>query len=259
MKISVITLFPEMIFGFLNESILKRAQEKKLVEIEVVNLRDFATDAHGTVDDRPYGGGAGMVMKVDVLSRAVRTVQGSKVRGQRSKQKTILTSAKGQTYSQTKAIELSQLDHIIIVAGHYEGVDERILGEIDDEISIGEYVLTGGEIPAAVIIDSVVRLIPGVLKKNTATQEESFYLVAVDELISIVGKTKELVNLQSNSIDAVKLLEYPQYTRPELFNGKKVPEELLSGDHQKIRDYRLKKSYEETKTKRPDLLDIKKE
>jgi len=146
----------------------------------------------------------------------------------------------------------------VIIAGHYEGVDERVMEHIDEEISIGDYVLTGGEIPAAVIIDSVVRLIPGVLKKNEATQEESFYEVSVQELIPIVGETGILSHLKKNNIISVRLLEYPQYTRPEEFAGKKVPDELLSGDHEKIRTYRLKKAYEETIAKRPDLLDIKK-
>jgi len=251
MKISVVTLFPDMISGFLNESILKRAQEKKRVEIEVVNLRDFSIDSYGTVDDRPYGGGAGMVMRADVLGAAIKKVKDSN-------SKVILTSAKGNRFDQQKAQELARLDHVVIIAGHYEGVDERVMEHIDEEISIGDYVLTGGEIPAAVIIDSVVRLIPGVLKKNEATQEESFYEVSVQELIPIVGETGILSHLKKNNIISVRLLEYPQYTRPEEFAGKKVPDELLSGDHEKIRTYRLKKAYEETIAKRPDLLDIKK-
>ena len=249
MKISVITLFPDMISGFCNESILKRAQEKGIVEIEIVNLRDFAPDSYGTVDDRPYGGGAGMVMRADVLDEAIKKVKDLN-------SKVILTSAKGKTYSQAKAQELSKHNHIVIIAGHYEGVDERVMEYVDEEISIGDYVLTVGEIPAAVIIDSVVRLLPGVLKKDGATEEESFYQISVKELIDIVGETEILGRLRKNTIEFVQLLEYPQYTRPEEFDGKKAPEELLSGDHEKIRKYRLKKSYEETKTKRPDLLDI---
>ncbi|PIZ63477.1 tRNA (guanosine(37)-N1)-methyltransferase TrmD [Candidatus Roizmanbacteria bacterium CG_4_10_14_0_2_um_filter_39_13] len=249
MKISVITLFPDMISGFFNESILKRAQEKKLVEIEVVNLRDFALDSYGTVDDRPYGGGAGMVMRADVLGAAINKVKDSS-------SKVILTSAKGNQFVQKKAKELSQLDHIVIIAGHYEGVDERVMEYVDEEMSIGDYVLTGGEIPAAVIIDSVVRLLPGVLKKNSATEEESFYHISVNELIDVVGETEILGRLRKSNIEFVQLLEYPQYTRPEEFEGKKAPEELLSGNHEQIRKYRLKRSYEETKTKRPDLLDI---
>ncbi len=251
MKISVITLFPDMISGFLNESILKRAQEKKLVEIEIVNLREFAKDSYGTVDDRPYGGGAGMVMRADVLDEAIKKVKDSN-------STVLLTSAKGKTYTQAKAQELSKHHHIVVIAGHYEGVDERVMTQIDEEISIGDYVLTGGEIPAAVIIDSVVRLLPGVLKKDGATEEESFYEVSVQELIEVVGETEILAKLRKNGITKVQLLEYPQYTRPEEYDGRKAPEELLSGDHEKIRKYRLTKAYEETKTKRPDLLDIKK-
>ena len=253
MKIIVITLFPQMVWGFLQESILKRAQRKGAVEIEVVNLRDFALNAYGTVDDRPYGGGAGMVMRVDVLAQAIVNV---KTQSASRRTKIILTSAKGKTFTQAKAQDLAKLDHLIIIAGHYEGVDARVMKYVDEEISIGDFVLTGGEIPAAFIIDSIVRLLPGVLKKAEATQEESFYKVSVDELISVVGKTEILSKLQKHSIKVVQLLEYPHFTRPEEFEGIKVPKELLSGDHEKIRTYRLKKAYEETVQKRPDLLDI---
>ncbi|MDA1316990.1 MAG: tRNA (guanosine(37)-N1)-methyltransferase TrmD [bacterium] len=244
MKITIITLFPDMLFPFLNESIIKRAQEKNVVKIEIIQLRDFAKDTHGTVDDRPYGGGAGMVLRVDVLSEAISAVntKGSK---------TILTSAKGNPYNQAKAQELSKLDHIIIIAGHYEGVDERIMSHIDEEISIGDFILTGGEIPAAVIVDSLVRLLPGVLKKSEATTEESFFTVPLRELKTIVGETETLKSI--TSLD-VRLLEYPQYTRPEEHEGKGIPEILLSGNHEEIRKWRIKKAYEETKTKRPDLL-----
>jgi len=242
MKIIVITLFPQMVWGFLQESILKRAQRKGAVEIEVVNLRDFALNAYGTVDDRPYGGGAGMVMRVDVLAQAIVNV---KTQSASRRTKIILTSAKGKTFTQAKAQDLAKLDHLIIIAGHYEGVDARVMKYVDEEISIGDFVLTGGEIPAAFIIDSIVRLLPGVLKKAEATQE-----------ISVVGKTEILSKLQKHSIKVVQLLEYPHFTRPEEFEGIKVPKELLSGDHEKIRTYRLKKAYEETVQKRPDLLDI---
>jgi len=257
MRITIITLFPLMIQGFLNESIIKRAQEKDIVEIKIVNLREFALDSYGTVDDKPYGGGTGMVLRADVVVKALQSIKNDKLNMKNSR--VILTSAKGKTYNQKKAIEFSKLDHIIIIAGHYEGVDERVLEFVDEEISIGDFVLTGGEIPAVVIADSIVRLIPGVLKKNKATKEESFFEVAISELIMIVGDTEELLQLQKQKIDAVHLLEYPQYTRPEEFEKKKVPVELLSGDHEKIRKYRLKKAYEETKQKRPNLLDIKKE
>jgi tRNA (guanine37-N1)-methyltransferase len=229
MKITILTLFPKMISGFFEESIVKRAQEKKLVDIELINLRDFAIDDYGTVDDRPYGGGAGMVLRVDVLHKAI-----SKIQIKNKKEKIILTSAKGKQFDQEKAIKYSKLDHLIIIAGHYEGVDERVLDYIDEEVSLGDFVMTGGEIPAAAITDSVVRLISGVLKKDQATKNESF------------------------DINGKKLLEHPQYTRPEIFNNKKVPEILLSGDHKKIKDWQVKKALEETRKKRPDLLDSKK-
>ena len=238
MKISIITLFPKMISGFFEESIVKRAIEKKLVEIEIINLRDFAIDDYGTVDDRPYGGGAGMILRVDVMHKALSKITNNKLQitnkilNSKIKTKTILTSPKGKIFDQKKAQEFSKLDHLIIVAGHYEDVDARALDYIDEEISMGDFVLTGGEIPASAIVDSVVRLISGVLKKDQATKNESF------------------------NIDDKKILEYPQYTRPEIFNNKKVPEVLLSGDHKKIDAWQIKKAYEETQKKRPDLLDI---
>jgi tRNA (guanine37-N1)-methyltransferase len=227
MKISIITLFPKMISGFFEESIVKRAVEKKLVEIEIINLRDFAIDDYGTVDDRPYGGGAGMILRVDVIHKAI-----SKIKNQKSK--IVLTSPKGKIFDQKKAQGYSQLDHLIIIAGHYEDVDVRILDYVDEEVSMGDFILTGGEIPASAIVDSIVRLIPGVLKKDKATINESF------------------------NINDKKILEYPQYTRPEEFMGKKVPEVLLKGDHKKIEKWREEKAIEETKLKRPDLLDSNK-
>jgi tRNA (guanine37-N1)-methyltransferase len=231
MKISIITLFPSMVSGFINESILKRAQEKKLVEIELINLRDFAVDDYGSVDDRPYGGGAGMVLRVDVIYKALSCVIPTKVGIQNVSRKIILASAKGKVYKQSVAQKYSKLNHLIIIAGHYEGVDERVLEYVDEEVSVGDYVLTGGELPACIIADSVTRLIPGVLKKEEATLWESFS--------EIEGKT---------------LLEYPQYTRPELFQGKKVPEILLSGNHKNVEVWRKAQAHKETKKKRPDLI-----
>ncbi len=234
MKISIITLFPKMIEGFFNESIIKRAVEKKLVEIEIINLRDFAVDSYGTVDDRPYGGGTGMIMRVDVIYRALSKILNlkSQISNPNLKSKILLTSPKGIIFDQAKAVEYSKLNNLVIVAGHYEGVDERVLDYVDEEISMGDFVTTGGEIPAVAIADAVTRLIPGVLKKEEATRQESF------------------------SINNKKLLEYSQYTRPEEFKGKKVPEILLSGDHKKIEKWRLEKALAETSKKRPDLLDM---
>jgi tRNA (guanine37-N1)-methyltransferase len=236
MKISIITLFPKMISSFFEESIVKRAVDKKLVEIEIINLRDYAIDDYGTVDDRPYGGGAGMILRVDVIYKALSKITNNKLQitneisNSKIKTKIIITSPKGKVFDQKKADKYSKLDNLIIIAGHYEDVDVRILDYVDEEISMGDFILTGGEIPASAIVDSVVRLIPGVLKKDQATKNESF------------------------NIDNKKILEYPQYTRPEEFMGKKVPEVLLKGDHKKIEKWRLEKSLEETKKKRPDLL-----
>lgn len=235
-----------MVVPFLAESIIKRAQDKKAVEIEVINLRDFALDDHGTVDDRPYGGGAGMVLRPEPLIQAIKKVKNSS--------HTILTSAKGKQYSQIKAIEFSKLEHLVIVCGHYEGVDERVIDYVDEEISIGDYVLTGGEIPAAAIVDSVVRLLPGVLKKETATIEESFFEVPLKEIIEVVGPTEVLLALEDKNISNVQMLEYPHYTRPDEFDGKGVPEILRQGNHEEIRKWRIKEAYNQTVQKRPDLL-----
>lgn len=219
MKISIITLFPEVFDPILNSSILKRARKKGLVEFELANLRDFGEGKHRIVDDRPYGGGAGMILRADILAKAI---------GHPGGVRTILTSASGKPYNQKKARELSKLKHIIIVCGHYEGVDQRFIDKyVMEEISIGDFVLTGGEIPAMAIVDSITRLIPGVLKKPEATTNESF---------------------------TENLLEGPQYTRPEEFEGEKVPEILLSGNHTEIEKWRKEKSLEKTKKVRPDLL-----
>ena len=219
MKLSIITLFPEVFHPILNSSILKRAQEKGLVNFKLINLRDFGEGKHQQVDDRPYGGGAGMVLRADILAKAVHKVRSHKI---------ILMSASGKPYKQTKAREFSKLKHLIIVCGHYEGIDQRFIDKyVDEEISIGDYVLTGGEVPAMVIIDSITRLIPGVLQKPEAIINESF---------------------------SEGLLEYPQYTRPEEFEGEKVPEVLLSGNHAEIKKWRSQKSLEKTKKIRPDLL-----
>jgi tRNA (guanine37-N1)-methyltransferase len=250
MKITILTLFPDMINGFFEESIVKRAQDKKLVEIEVVNLRDFAKNSYGSVDDRPYGGGAGMVMRVDVLHDALKKlhVTGDKLH-------VVLTSAKGKQFNQKKAQEYSKLDHLVIIAAHYEGVDERVLEYVDEEVSLGDFVMTGGEIAAAAITDSVVRLLENVLKKEEATQEESFFTITVKYLTVIVGEHEVLTNLQHKGIEEVQLLEYPHYTRPEEYEGKKVPEVLLGGNHAEIQKWRIKKAFEETLKKRPDLLE----
>lgn len=229
MLISIITLFPEMFEGPFAYSILKKAQEKKLLKIKLINLRDFATDRHQTVDDRPYGGGEGMIIKVDVVDRAIQSV---KIKEQRvkSKERVILLDPQGKVFNQKKAQKLAKLDHLILVCGHYEGVDERIRNLVDEEISIGDYVLTGGEIPAMVVADTVARLIPKVLEERVVNAE-SF--------------TKNL-------------LDYPQYTRPPVYGKWKVPKILLSGNHSRIEKWRQEEAIKKTRKKRPDLFLIRK-
>ena len=220
MKFDVLTLFPEM-FETLNQSILGKAQEKNLIDINLINIRDFSKDKHKKVDDTPYGGGAGMVMRADIVYDAYQSVKTPKT-------KLIYLTPQGKTLNQKKVEELSKEEHLVLLCGHYEGIDQRVIDKIvDEEISIGDYVLTGGEIPAMVLIDSVSRYIEGVIK-NDSTKEESF---------------------------SQGLLEYPQYTRPEIFQGEKVPEILLTGHHQNIEKWRKYQSIITTKKKRPDLLE----
>jgi len=214
-----------MFQGPFGESIVNRAQKKKLVKIQIHNLRDWAIDKRGTVDDRPYGGGAGMILMIQPIYDAIKSLK-SKVKSQKSK--IILLTPRGKTFNQQKAQELSKLDEIILICGHYEGFDERIKKFVDEEISIGNFVLTGGEIPAMAITDAVVRLLPGVLKKEEASKIESFS----------PGLKKLLPKFLT--LDFGLLTEYPQYTRPENFHGLKVPKVLLSGDHKKISEWRKK-------------------
>jgi tRNA (guanine37-N1)-methyltransferase len=256
MKISIITLFPKMIASFFEESIVKKAKEKGLVEIELINLRDFAVDSYGTVDDRPYGGGAGMVLRSDVLYKAIKQIKNKNEKRKMTmkNEKIVLTSPKGKVFNQEKAREYAKLNHLVIITGHYEGVDERVFNFVDEEVSLGDFVMTGGEITAAAITDAVCRLVPGVLKKEKATEIESFFEVSLEKLIEVVGEDEILKKLKEKGVKKVKLLEYPQYTRPEDFLGFKVPKILLSGNHKEIEIWRLKKAYEETKKKRGDLL-----
>lgn len=233
MKIDILTLFPDMFKGPFDESILRRAQDKSLVEINIHNLRKWAIDKRGSVDDRPYGGGVGMILRVDVIDSALKDL---KTKKQKSI-KTILLDATGEKFTQKKAVQLSKLGHLILIAGHYEGVDHRVHEHLVDEvISIGDYVLTGGEIPAMVITDTVIRLIPGVLEKSEATEFESFSKLEI-------GKWK-----LENS------LEYPQYTRPENYKGWQVPKILLSGNHKEIEKWKEQKAKELTLKSRSDLL-----
>lgn len=224
MKISIITLFPEMFNGPFEHSIVKRAIEKKIIDLNLVNLRDFGIGKHKTVDDTPYGGGNGMVLRVDVLEKALESTKIKKFN--KSQQKVILLSAHGKQFNQEISRNYSKLKHLIIICGHYEGFDERIKNFIDEEISVGDYILTGGEIPAMLITDSISRLVKGVIKEGSSLNE-SFS----------------------------PLLEYPHYTKPQEFKNAKVPEVLLSGNHKEIEIWRNKKSLEITKKLRPDLIE----
>lgn len=220
MKFDVLTLFPEM-FDSMKKSIIGKAIEKNILEINLINIRDFSKDKHKKVDDTIYGGGAGMLMKPDVVYDAYKSVESKKA-------KVIYLSPQGKTLTQSKVQELSKEKHIILLCGHYEGIDQRVIDKIvDEEISVGDYVLTGGEIPAMVLIDSISRYINGVISEGS-TLEESF---------------------------SEGLLEYPQYTRPEEFEGMKVPEVLQSGHHENIEKWRRKQSLDITFNKRPDLLE----
>ncbi len=207
MQFDLITIFPEIFNSYINVSILKRAQKKKLIAVKIHNLRDFTADKHRTVDDRPYGGGPGMVMKIEPLYKCLKAIKRKK------NSKVFLMSPKGRLFAQTTAKQFTKLDQVIFICGHYEGVDERIKKFIDGEISTGQYVLTGGELPALTIIDAVTRLLPGVLGHADSPKDETF--------------SKNL-----------KYREYPHYTRPENFKGQKVPEILLQGNHDNIKEWR---------------------
>ncbi|OGC30690.1 tRNA (guanosine(37)-N1)-methyltransferase TrmD [candidate division WOR-1 bacterium RIFOXYB2_FULL_48_7] len=220
MEINILTLFPEMFSGFLNESLLKKAQDKGLLKINIINLRDFTADKHKTVDDSPYGGGAGMVMKAEVIQEAINS-------GRLSGSRKIFMCPSGEVLNNQKVLDLVQYKSLTILCGHYEGIDERARSWFDEEISIGDYVLTGGELPAAVLIDAIARHIPGIVKEAGSVQNDSFY-------------------------DG--LLDYPSYTRPEELSGERVPEVLLSGNHAEIARWRRKEAIRRTLERRPDLL-----
>jgi len=219
MKIDILTLFPEMFNGIFSESIIKRAKENNFVEINIINFRDYSLDPHKKVDDTPYGGGAGMVLTCEPIVRALEDIK-------TEDSKVILLTPSGSLYNESIAINYAKEKHLILICGHYEGFDERIREFVDDEISIGDYVLTGGEIPASVLVDSIVRLIPGVINERSYT-DDSFY--------------------------GEYLLDYPTYTKPVDFRGLKVPDILLSGHHKNIDNWRKEQSINKTKEIRPDL------
>ncbi len=220
MKIDILTLFPDMFKGVFDESIIKRAIFEKKVEINIINFRDFTKDPHNKVDDTPYGGGAGMVLMPQPIFDCVKSLK-------TPFSKVILLTPDGISYKQDIAYNLCKEKHLILICGHYEGFDERIRSLCDMELSIGDYVLTGGEIPAMVIVDSVVRLLPGVINEESSNND----------------------SFNNN------LLDYPTYTKPRVYEGMKVPEVLLSGDHKKIAEYRMQESIKKTKLRRPDLLE----
>lgn len=230
MKFIILTLFPEMLRGFYSESIIGRAVKNKKIVIEINNLRDWGIGKRKQVDDVVYGGGAGMLLRPDVVVRAIRDIKNSsKVKA--PKTKVILLTPQGERYTQKIAKELAEKkENLLLICGHYEGIDERVRDYVDMELSIGDFVLTGGELAAAVVVDSVARFAPGVLGDEASHQEESFL------------------------IEGENLLEYPQFTRPEEFEGKKVPEILKSGNHQEIKKWRKLEAVKKTKKLRPDLI-----
>ena len=229
LKIDVVTIFPDMFGNIIEFGVLKKAFKKNICQLNIYNLRDFSNYKYGRVDDRPYGGGPGMVLMPEPIDNAITFIKKKNKIKKKEKQKTILLSPGGEKLNQNKLKYLSNLENIILICGRYEGVDQRVIDSlIDFEISIGDYVLTGGEIPAMVIIDGVIRLLPGVVGKEESLKSESF---------------------EDN------LLDYPQYTRPPVFKGMDVPKILLSGNHKDIQKWRKEKSLEITRIKRPDLID----
>lgn len=222
MIFSILTLFPGIFDSPLRESITKKAVDKGIITFNIVNIRDFAEDNHRTCDDAPYGGGPGMVMKIEPIYRAMEHLE--KTEG---KPRYVLLSPQGRLFDEDTAIRYARASHLCLVCGRYEGLDERVLNLVDEEVSIGDYVLSGGEIPALVLIDAVTRCIPGVLGNEQSSADESF---------------------------SGGLLEYPQYTRPEAFNGMEVPSVLLSGNHEEIRKWRRREALRKTIFKRPDLM-----
>jgi tRNA (guanine37-N1)-methyltransferase len=227
LKIDILTLFPEMFQGPFSESLLAKAQDKKLVEIRIHNLRDFTEDKHRQVDDKQFGGGVGMVLKVEPIYKAIKKLSGSSKKKSSARPWVVYLSPQGKPLNQRIALDLSKKKHLILLCGHYEGIDERVINWVDEEISIGDYVLTGGELPAMVLTDTVCRLVPGVVKEWESIQNDSFFSSALD---------------------------YAHYTRPAKFLNLHVPEALLSGHHKEIEAWRTKSALQNTVTKRPDLL-----
>jgi len=231
MRFIILSLFPEAFESYLNVSLIQRALSKNLIQIELKNLRDWGEGVHKSVDQRPYGGGVGMVLRVDIIAKALSAIGGSasggKVKKGKKNQAIILLTPQGKKFDQKLALKLSNLKTLVLICGRYEGFDERVRSLVDMEISIGDFILTGGEIPALAILDTVARLVPGVVGKEESLVHESF---------------------------SENMLEYPQYTRPEVFNKQRVPKVLLTGHHANIQQWRMQEALKRTKKRRPDLL-----
>jgi tRNA (guanine37-N1)-methyltransferase len=255
MTFDLITIFPDFFRGPLDYGIVRRAREAGLVEINVHDLRAFTRDKHRTVDDRPFGGGEGMVLKPEPIFECMEA-QGIAPRedrtGGKAKQSVILLSPQGQIFNQAIAAELSRLDRVVLICGRYEGVDERVTEYLADrEISIGDFIVSGGELPAAIILDAVTRLIPGALGNEASSKTESFGMGEVRMKLPMDAEGKRIPD---STISAGGLLDYPHYTRPADFRGMKVPDPLMGGDHEEIRRWRRRRALEKTLRNRPDLL-----
>ncbi len=256
MHFHIMTLFPEMVSEGLNTSIIGRAVKAGILDIEAVDIRDFSADAHRSVDDYPYGGGAGMVMMAQPVYDCYRSIEEKILAAGREKPKVIYTSPAGKVFDQKRAIELSACSDIVILCGHYEGVDERVLEEIGaEDISIGDYVLTGGELASMVMVDAISRMVPGVLSNGQSGIDESFSSRDPSSEFTKKGRREVYGDLKDRK--EITLLEYPQYTRPECFMGRNVPEVLLSGHHENIEKWRREQSIKRTMQRRPDLLEDK--
>jgi len=258
MQADILTIFPGFFRGPLDHGITRRAREMGLVTITVHDLRQFTHDKHRTVDDRPFGGGEGMVLKPEPLFECLETLEVAprehRVAG-RVKQSVILLSAQGQRFDQAEAAELAALDRMVLICGRYEGVDERVADFLADrELSIGDYVLSGGEMAAAVILEAVTRLLPGAVGNEASTRQESFTASAQDEGSEPAGGSSARTNGPNSTCGSGGLLDYPHYTRPAQFRGMAVPEELMSGNHEEIRRWRRQRALEKTLRNRPDLL-----
>ena len=247
MKFDVLTIFPDFFRGPFDYGIVRRAQQAKIIELQVHDLRGFTHDRHRTVDDRPFGGGEGMVMKPEPIFECAESLGvGARDERQGKKESVVLLSPQGELFTQQVAKELAQLERVVLICGRYEGVDERVSEHLADrEVSVGNYVLSGGELPAAIVVDAVTRLLPGALGNERSSQQESF---SASEIAREAG-------MPDSTCGSGGLLDYPHYTRPAEFRGMRVPEELVSGNHDEIREWRRRRALEKTRRNRPDLLE----